>query len=71
MSVRNIDGLALVCLTLLLLVIEAAGNKASAIASNVAREGWCPRTMIRTVVMPMPPMPRVNLPAVRSICLDR
>jgi len=72
MSARNIDGIALVCLTLLLLIIEAAGNRASAIASNVALENWCPRTALRDVVMPVPPMPRVHLPAVRGIpCLDR
>ena len=72
MSARNIDGIALVCLTLLLLIIEAAGNRASAIASNVPLQGWCPRTALRAVVMPMPPMPRVHLPAVRALrCLDR
>ena len=69
MPSRNIDAVALIFLTLLLLVIEAAGSRASAIASSVSEEGWCPRTVVREVVMPMP---RVILPRIpRLPCLHR
>jgi len=69
MRVRNIDAVALILLTALLLVIEAAGNRASAIASSLSEDGWCPRTVVREVVMPMP---RVILPRVpRLPCFHR
>jgi hypothetical protein len=60
---RNIDGIALCCIVLVLLLVHAVSTRADDLVRAVAfQQAWCPRTAMRAAI-PAPRMPRVVLPA--------